>query len=99
MSALINQAQGYLATGANPKRLGNDHPRSPLRAGHHERRPVTSRRGTDQQFVRLVKLIGDERLSRGEWATNDERVAARDDLRSTLNAIFVERSSEHWLGC
>ncbi len=99
MSALINQAQGYLATGANPKRLGNDHP-SIAPYG-----PVTTSDGllllavgTDQQFVRLVKLIGDERLSRGEWATNDERVAARDDLRSTLNAIFVERSSEHWLG-
>jgi crotonobetainyl-CoA:carnitine CoA-transferase CaiB-like acyl-CoA transferase len=88
-----------LATGANPKRLGNDHP-SIAPYG-----PVTTSDGllllavgTDQQFVRLVKLIGDERLSRGEWATNDERVAARDDLRSTLNAIFVERSSEHWLG-
>jgi len=26
MSALVNQAQGYLATGENPTRLGNDHP-------------------------------------------------------------------------
>lgn len=99
MSALVNQAQGFLATGVNPRRLGNDHP-SIAPYG-----PVTTSDGllllavgTDQQFARLVTVLGDERLSLDPWASNDERVAGRDILRSVLNEIFVERSSAHWLG-
>ncbi|MGA2432384.1 MAG: CoA transferase [Acidimicrobiales bacterium] len=98
MSALVNQAQGYLATGVNPTRLGNDHP-SIAPYG-----PVTTSDGllllavgTDQQFARLVEVIGDERLRRGEWTTNDERVAGRDVLRSVLNEVFVKSSSDAWL--
>ena len=98
MSALVNQAQGFLATGVNPTRLGNDHP-SIAPYG-----PVTTSDGllllavgTDQQFARLVKVLGDERLSRGRWASNDERVADRAALRRALNEIFVDRPSAHWL--
>jgi crotonobetainyl-CoA:carnitine CoA-transferase CaiB-like acyl-CoA transferase len=98
MSALVNQAQGFLATGVNPTRLGNDHP-SIAPYG-----PVTTSDGllllavgTDQQFARLVKVLGDERLSRGGWASNDERVADRDALRRALNGIFVDRPNAHWL--
>lgn len=57
MSALVNQAQGYLSTGSNPKRVGNDHP-SIAPYG-----PVTTASGllliavgTDSQYARLVEL-------------------------------------------
>ena len=99
MSALVNQAQGYLTTGENPKRLGNDHP-SITPYG-----PVTTANGfillavgTDQQFARLVEVLDDVVLSnRTTWSDNAARVHHRDDLRGELNRIFAEHSTEHWL--
>jgi crotonobetainyl-CoA:carnitine CoA-transferase CaiB-like acyl-CoA transferase len=99
MSALINQAQGYLSTGENPQRLGNDHP-SIAPYG-----PVTTADGfllvavgTDNQFARLVDALADEELtSRGEWRTNAVRVTALDDLRATLDRIFSAYSTVEWL--
>jgi crotonobetainyl-CoA:carnitine CoA-transferase CaiB-like acyl-CoA transferase len=99
MTALVNQAQGYLATGANPTRLGNDHP-SITPYG-----PVTTADGfillavgTDQQFLRLTDVLDDADLSaRTQWRGNAERVRDRDELRSELNRIFVKRSTDHWL--
>jgi crotonobetainyl-CoA:carnitine CoA-transferase CaiB-like acyl-CoA transferase len=99
MSALVNQAQGYLATGVNPTRLGNDHP-SITPYG-----PVTTTDGfimlavgTDAQYAKLVEALDDE-LLRGheEWATNPVRVASRDDLRAELNRIFLANSTDRWL--
>jgi crotonobetainyl-CoA:carnitine CoA-transferase CaiB-like acyl-CoA transferase len=99
MSALSNQAQGYLATGVNPQRLGNDHP-SITPYG-----PVTTADGyillavgTDGQYQKLVRALNDPKLeSNSQWATNAARVAERDALREELNRIFAERSTEAWL--
>jgi crotonobetainyl-CoA:carnitine CoA-transferase CaiB-like acyl-CoA transferase len=99
MSALVNQAQGFLATGENPTRRGNDHP-SITPYG-----PVTTANGfillavgTDQQFARLVEVLHDDALSgRTTWSSNAARVQHRDELRAELNRIFVEHSTEHWL--
>jgi crotonobetainyl-CoA:carnitine CoA-transferase CaiB-like acyl-CoA transferase len=99
MTALVNQAQGYLASGVNPARLGNDHP-SITPYG-----PVTTADGfillavgTDVQFGRLVGALGDERLAgRTSWSENDARVRDRDELREELNRIFVAKSTAQWL--
>lgn len=99
MSSLINQAQGYLSTGVNPRRLGNDHP-SIAPYG-----PVTTADGfllvavgTDGQYARLLDVLGDDDLARRtEWVTNAARVAARDELRGALNVIFTRRSTTEWL--
>jgi crotonobetainyl-CoA:carnitine CoA-transferase CaiB-like acyl-CoA transferase len=100
MSALMNQAQGYLATGVNPSRLGNDHP-SITPYG-----PVTTSDGfillavgTDAQYERLVRVLNDETLTaQRQWSTNDERVVQRDQLRRELDRIFSARSTDEWLG-
>jgi crotonobetainyl-CoA:carnitine CoA-transferase CaiB-like acyl-CoA transferase len=99
MSALINQAQGYLSTGENPQRLGNDHP-SIAPYG-----PVTTADGflllavgTDAQFAKLVTVLDDPLLSgREEWFTNAARVALVNELSDTLNGIFRVHSTEQWL--
>lgn len=99
MSALINQAQGYLATNANPQRLGNDHP-SITPYG-----PVTTADGflllavgTDAQFSKLVEVLGDSSLAaRTDWSDNDSRVNDRDALRIHLNSIFAQRTTDQWL--
>ncbi|MEO9180608.1 MAG: CoA transferase, partial [Acidimicrobiales bacterium] len=99
MSALINQAQGYLATNVNPLRLGNDHP-SIAPYG-----PVTTADGflllavgTDAQYVKLVEVLNDRDLAaRIDWDDNDSRVNDRTALITQLNSIFVTRSTDDWL--
>ena len=99
MSALINQAQGYLSTGENPQRLGNDHP-SITPYG-----PVTTANGhlllavgTDAQFAKLVDVLDDASLTgRHEWTTNAARVAQINELREVLDQIFAGHSTEQWL--
>ncbi|HUX03643.1 MAG TPA: CoA transferase [Acidimicrobiales bacterium] len=99
MSALVNQAQGYLSTGVNPARLGNDHPSiapyGPVTTadGH-----VLLAVGTDLQYARLVDLLDDETLrAHDEWVTNDARVATLGQLRGELNRVFAGRPTEQWL--
>lgn len=99
MSALANQAQGYLATGANPQRLGNDHPSiTPYGPVNTLDGQILLAVGTDGQYARLVAVLDDSQL-RGhtEWLTNVERVRDRDELRNQLDRIFESRSTDEWL--
>jgi crotonobetainyl-CoA:carnitine CoA-transferase CaiB-like acyl-CoA transferase len=98
MSALVNQAQGYLSTGVNPVRLGNDHP-SIAPYG-----PVTTADGflllavgTDAQYAKLLSVLLDPTLNENsQWFTNAGRVAHRDELLRALNRVFLTHNSEHW---
>jgi crotonobetainyl-CoA:carnitine CoA-transferase CaiB-like acyl-CoA transferase len=99
MSSLINQAQGYLATGNNPGRLGNDHP-SITPYG-----PVTTSDGlillavgTDNQYARLLEVLEDQELSENlVWATNAERVKDRTRLGHSLDRVFACKTTDEWL--
>jgi crotonobetainyl-CoA:carnitine CoA-transferase CaiB-like acyl-CoA transferase len=99
MSALINQAQGYLATGVNPRRLGNDHPSiapyGPVRTGDGL---IMLAVGTDAQYARLLEALDDEELSSSrDFDRNELRVARRDALREKLEAVFTTRVTDEWL--
>ncbi len=99
MSALVNQAQGYFATGVVPQRLGNHHP-SITPYG-----PVTTNDGhlllavgTNAQFAALVHEVDDPELSTAtRWRTNDERVAERATLQAVLDRVFSAASTEEWV--
>jgi crotonobetainyl-CoA:carnitine CoA-transferase CaiB-like acyl-CoA transferase len=99
MSALINQAQGYLSAKENPPRLGNDHP-SIAPYG-----PVTSADGyvllavgTDAQYRALVSAVDDPELAKHrEWSTNAARVASRQRLGEVLNRVFAANTTDEWL--
>jgi crotonobetainyl-CoA:carnitine CoA-transferase CaiB-like acyl-CoA transferase len=98
ISALVNQAQGYLATGIAPGRLGNDHPSitpyGPVTTADGE---LLLAVGTDAQYARLVEALDDDELRRHrEFDLNDGRVAGRAALRSMLDRIFATRASEEW---
>ncbi|MFI5036142.1 MAG: CaiB/BaiF CoA transferase family protein [Acidimicrobiales bacterium] len=99
MSALINQAQGYLSTGDNPGRRGNDHPSiAPYGPVPTADGQLLVAVGTDAQYARLVATLGDPELtSRAEWSTNARRVAEVDDLRRVLARVFTARSTDEWL--
>lgn len=99
MSALINQAQGFLATGVNPRRLGNDHPSiapyGPVRTSDGL---IMLAVGTDAQYARLRDALGDGVLcTTSDFARNEQRVAGRDELRESLEHVFATRSTDEWL--
>jgi len=98
MSALVNQAQGFLSTGVNPERLGNDHPSifpyGPVKTADGY---LLLAVGTDAQWESLVRVLGDARLVEHEWTTNAGRVAARDALGEILSENFMRLSTDEWL--
>ena len=86
LSALTNQAAGYLAAGVVPSRLGNAHPSVapyevfPVRDGE-----IVIAAGTDRQFISLCSALGLPQIATDErFATNSARVSHRDELREAL---------------
>lgn len=99
MSALINQAQGFLARGVNPRRLGNDHPSiapyGPVRAADGY---LLIAVGTDGQFAKLKEVLAPSALdAHSEWATNDQRVKHRDELSRVMDEMFGLDTVAHWV--
>ncbi len=98
MSALVNQAQGYLSTGVNPQRLGNDHPSiapyGPVRTADGY---LLLAVGTDAQYARLAATVGDPELTQPEWETNAGRVRDLPRLRTALDRAFSREGTETWL--
>jgi crotonobetainyl-CoA:carnitine CoA-transferase CaiB-like acyl-CoA transferase len=99
MSALINQAQGYLSTGVNPQRLGNDHPSiAPYGPVSTSDGFLLVAVGTDAQFSKLVTILNDPELTRHvDWLTNEQRVASLVTLRDVLDRIFALQPTSYWL--
>ncbi len=100
MTALVNQAQGYLSTGVNPRRLGNHHPSiAPYGPVATADGYVILAVGTDAQFARLVRVLSDEELrAHSEWESNEARVAAHAALLDVLDRVFTRETTSHWLG-
>ena len=99
MSALINQAQGYLSTGVAPSRLGNDHP-SIAPYG-----PIATRDGlvmlavgTDAQWRLLLEAIGVSGADvPAEWESNAARVQGREAVTAFLESVMSSRETDEWV--
>jgi crotonobetainyl-CoA:carnitine CoA-transferase CaiB-like acyl-CoA transferase len=96
---LANQGMNYLATGENPKRIGNQHPNilpyqvMPTSDGY-----IVLSVGNDPTFERFCKLAECEELLEDErFQTNAARVSNRDHVTETLNEITKKKTSEWWL--
>jgi len=97
MTALVNQAQGYLATGVLPRRLGNNHPSiCPYGPVHASDGLLMLAVGTDLQFRRLVEVLGSAELGSPQFAGNDDRLAHRHELQVLLDGIFSQRTVKEW---
>ncbi len=97
MTALINQAQGFLSTGVAPRLTGNDHPSiAPYGPFATASGPLLLGVGTDAQWTRFVERVGDDRLREAAWSTNAARVADLPRLRAVLEQVLVARSAEDW---
>ena len=98
VTALVNQAQGYLVTGEDPGRLGNDHP-SIAPYG-----PVATKEGdliiavaTSSQFASLCRVLDDDAIAADpRFATNEGRVANRAALDEALARAFASRTATEW---
>ncbi len=88
VAVMANQAQGYLASGAVPKRMGNAHPSIvpyqvfPTSDGH-----LIIAAGNDGQFVKLCAALGIPEISSNpDYQTNTARVNNRAALVEILSA-------------
>ncbi|MFI1705024.1 CaiB/BaiF CoA transferase family protein [Streptomyces griseoruber] len=98
LSALVNQASGYVAGGVVPGRLGNAHPSiAPYETFTTADRPLALAVGNDRQFAALAAILGRPELAADErFRTNPDRVAHRAELRAALEKELCAESAGHW---
>ena len=89
VGVLANQAMNYFASGQSPGRLGNAHPNIvpyrafPVADGH-----IIIAAGNDNQFRRLVAVLGAPQMSEEEdFAGNAARVSNRTRLEAELAVL------------
>jgi crotonobetainyl-CoA:carnitine CoA-transferase CaiB-like acyl-CoA transferase len=99
ITALVNQAAGYLATGDAPRLLGNDHPSlAPYGPYSTSDLEILIAAGTESQWQRLVEVLGSPSLAGDErFRTNSERVAHRSELRSELEEQLITADCATWI--
>jgi len=97
---LANVGSSYLNAGVSPQRLGNAHPNIvpyQLFRGSEGRYFVVGV-GTQEQWSRLVRILGAEELEKGaRFSTNATRNQNREQLIPILQATFDSLPSEDWL--
>lgn len=98
LSALVNQASGYLGAGVVPRIMGNAHPSiAPYEVFPTADRPLVLAVGTDKQFAAFSTAIGRAELADDpRFATNTARVANRSDLNDILGEILASRGADEW---
>ncbi|NLF53148.1 MAG: CoA transferase [Thauera phenolivorans] len=99
VACLANQAMNYLATGQNPRRLGNAHPNIvpyedfPTADGY-----MILAIGNDGQFARFCEEAGQPALAVDpRFASNRARVENRGALIPLLKRLTIERSTVDWV--
>jgi crotonobetainyl-CoA:carnitine CoA-transferase CaiB-like acyl-CoA transferase len=96
---LANQGMNYLATGENPKRLGNQHPNiSPYQVFETQDGAIMLTVGNDPTFARFCKAFGEaEWLADPRLATNAARVANRALVTAKLDPLFKQHPTAWWV--
>jgi formyl-CoA transferase len=98
LGSLVNQASGYLATGASPTRMGNRHPSiAPYETLHCRDALLAVACGNDGQFARLTAELGVAHLATDpRFATNPARVEHRGELVAALEAALAAEDAATW---
>jgi crotonobetainyl-CoA:carnitine CoA-transferase CaiB-like acyl-CoA transferase len=99
VATLANQAMNYLASGVNPRRLGNAHPNIvPYQAFQTADGYLILAVGNDAQFARYCDLVGRPELAKDErFTTNSKRVKNREFLIPDLVEIMQSQDTDAWL--
>ena len=98
LSALVNQASGYLGAGSVPGILGNAHPSiAPYESYPTADRLMVLAVGNDKQFRSLATILGVPGLADdARFATNPARVEHRHELNGTLAPLLRTRGADEW---
>lgn len=98
LSALVNQASGYVGAGVVPHAMGNAHPSiAPYQPFPTADRPMILAVGNDRQFGSLVRALGAAQLADdARFATNADRVAHRGELIDELTALLAADTADGW---
>ena len=96
---LANQAMNYLATGENPKRLGNDHPNIvPYQVFATADGHIMLSIGNDPTFARFCTAFGVPHLiTDPRFATNAARVENRTMVTETLAVVMRQFTTADWI--
>lgn len=98
LSALVNQASGYVTAGVVPQAMGNRHPSiAPYEVLPTADRPLVLAVGNDRQFQALTKVLGTAELAEDpRYATNAERVRHREALIEELIRALATDTADGW---
>ncbi len=96
VAVTANQSMNYLTTGEAPGRIGNFHPNlAPYQVFDCSDGYIIIAVGNDAQYQRLCAALGAPELATApEYATNESRVALRDQLSALLTARTVGFTKE-----
>ena len=99
VAMMANMASNYLASGVAPKRWGNAHPNIvPYQVFQASDGWIIVATGNDGQFRRFVAVGGEPQLADDpRWATNPQRVRARDALVPLLAAMVARKTKAEWI--
>ena len=98
VATLCYQAQGYLLTGEEPVRSGNNHPSlTPYESFEAADGHVIVAVGNDALWKRFCAVAAPE-LDRPEFEKNPDRVHRRSELRALLEPVFRSREVAEWEG-
>lgn len=99
VATLANQGMNYLASGDNPKRLGNGHPNIvPYQTFATNNGNLILAIGNDHQFEKFCYAAQLHKLIENNlFKTNQQRVENRKQLIPIIARAIAEHSTEHWI--
>ncbi len=99
LAGLLNQASAHVNTGGVPGRLGNRHPSiTPYETFAAADGDFAVAVGNEAIFARLCEVIGRAELpADARFATNEARLAHRDELAAELEAAFAAATADEWV--
>jgi crotonobetainyl-CoA:carnitine CoA-transferase CaiB-like acyl-CoA transferase len=99
LAVLVNQAQNAFVTGESPGRMGNAHPNIvPYETFATADGEIAIAVGSERQWPRFCEAIGLPELAGDpRFATNGDRVTARETLRPILADRLAARPTAEWL--
>ena len=100
IAMLANVGMNHLATGKVPPRLGNGHPSIvPYQVFATEgAQHLILACGNDKQFAAVCTVMGQDWIADERFATNPQRVKNRAELVPLMQAVFMSKERDAWLG-
>ncbi len=98
LAALVNQGSAFTLAGDVARRMGNSHPSiAPYETLQCADGELVVAAGNDRQFLALAETLGRPELAAHErFATNEARVANREELRRLLERELAGRPAAEW---